>query len=97
MEKIKIPDAVLKRAANASTTRHDAQAAPPVSAPTQTRAMFYSRRYGGGLRTARKQFTCQQLGCFKKVEPGEDYFDTMEPTTWPATKKICCSCSEETI
>lgn len=60
----------------------------------ETRATFYARRYGGGLRTARKQRKCEQWGCFKRIEPGECYFDTMETTTWPKTKCICTTCSE---
>ena len=96
MEKIKVPERVMLRAASAGPLMN-AQGVPPVSAPTQTRATFYSRRYGGGLRTARKPFTCQQFGCLKKIEPGESYFDTMEPATWPTTKRICCACSEEHV
>lgn len=59
-----------------------------------TRTDFYARRYGGGYRTCRKQFTCQQSLCLRKVEPGEQYLDTMEPTTWPKTKRICAHCAE---
>lgn len=62
-----------------------------------TRATFYARKNGGGLRTARKPFTCAQFGCLKKIEPGEQYFDTQETTAWPATKRICTCCSEVTI
>jgi hypothetical protein len=62
-----------------------------------TRADFYARKNGGGLRTARKEFTCQQFGCFKKVVPGEAYFDTQEVTAFPKTKRICCACSEKAI
>lgn len=62
-----------------------------------TRAVFYQRRYGGGLRTARRPFTCQQFGCFQKIEPGVTYFDTGETTTYPATKRICVACSEAVI
>lgn len=61
---------------------------------TETRATFYQRRNGGGVRTARKPFTCAQALCLKKVQPGEVYFDTMETTIWPATKRICVTCSE---
>lgn len=63
----------------------------------ETRATFYARRYGGGLRTARRPFTCQQFGCFNKVEPGVTYFDTCETTVYPATKRICVTCSEVKI
>lgn len=62
-----------------------------------TRAAFYQRKNGGGTRTARKAFTCMQFGCFKPLVPGEVYFDTMETTTWPATKRICVTCSEHKI
>lgn len=61
---------------------------------TQTRATFYQRKYGGGIRTARRTFTCAQFGCFKEIQPGEDYFDTGQVTTWPVMKRICASCSE---
>lgn len=62
-----------------------------------TRADFYARRNGGGLRTARKECKCVQFGCFKRIQPGEQYFDTQATTTWPATKKICVPCSEVKI
>ncbi len=62
-----------------------------------TRGQFYARLHGGGLRTARKAFVCSQFGCFKKVEPGEQYFDCQEVTVWPATKRICACCAEEKI
>ena len=64
---------------------------------TQTRATFYARKNGGGLRTARKEFKCGQFGCFRVVHPGEKYFDTVETTIWPATKRICVCCSEVAI
>lgn len=60
----------------------------------ETRATFYARRNGGGLRTACKQRKCEQFGCFKRIEPGERYFDTRETTTWPQTKCLCEECSE---
>lgn len=69
-------------------------AATRSAADKVTRAVFYQRLHGGGLRTARRAFVCGQFGCLKKVQPGEQYFDTMETTTWPATKKICTACSE---
>lgn len=59
-----------------------------------TRATFYQRKNGGGTRTARTSFTCAQFGCFKKILPGEVFFDTQEVTTWPAKKRICLACSE---
>lgn len=59
-----------------------------------TRAVFYQRLHGGGLRTARKAFTCMQFGCLATVQPGEQFFDTNEVTTWPAKKRICVPCSE---
>lgn len=62
-----------------------------------TRGDFYQRRYGGGLRTARKPTKCEQYGCYKRIMPGEQYFDTQETTTWPATKKLCVACSEVEI
>lgn len=61
-----------------------------------TRAEFYARKNGGGLRTARKPFTCMQSLCLKKIEPGEVYFDTREVTAWPKFKRICVHCSEQT-
>ncbi len=93
MEKIQIPAGVLQRAASAAS-QTNAPGAPPASAPTQTRAQFYARKNGGGMRTARKQFLCQTFGCMRVVQPGEDYLDTMEVTTWPATKRICACCAE---
>lgn len=66
-------------------------------ATTQTRATFYARKNGGGLRTARKALICQQFGCLRRIEPGEFYFDTMEVTKWPATKRICACCAEEPV
>ncbi len=59
-----------------------------------TRAHFYARKNGGGYRTARKERKCEQFGCFKKIDPGVRYFDTMEVTTWPKTKAICACCAE---
>ena len=58
------------------------------------RGQFYARKNGGGLRTARKEFTCMQSMCLKKVQPGEGYFDTQEPVAWPKVKRICAPCSE---
>jgi len=94
MEKIKLPESVVQRAANAAKAMR-AQAAPPASESSQSRAAFYSRRYGGGYRTARKAFTCNQFGCFRRIEPGTSYFDTMEVTEFPKTKRICAACAEE--
>lgn len=65
--------------------------------PKNSRAYFYARKNGGGRRTARKPFTCGQLGCFRKIEAGMQYFDTLEPTQWPATKRICAHCAEEPV
>lgn len=59
-----------------------------------TRGVFYQRKNGGGLRTARRAFTCEQFACLKIIQPGEQYFDTREVTTWPSFKRICCTCSE---
>lgn len=56
---------------------------------------FYARRYGGGLRKARKPFVCQGSLCLHRVQAGEHYFDTMEPTQWPKTKRICEPCSRK--
>jgi hypothetical protein len=64
---------------------------------TTTRATFYARKNGGGYRKARKEFGCQQFGCFKRIVVGEKYFDTLEVTTWPKTKRICACCAEKTI
>lgn len=72
--------------------------APP--APAQlgiTRATFYQRKNGGGYRTARKAFTCGQFGCFQQITPGVRYFDTLEVTTWPKTKRICACCAETVV
>lgn len=63
----------------------------------QTRAGFYQRKNGGGYRTARKEFTCEQSLCLNKITPGMQYFDTMETTEWPKTKRICACCAEESI
>lgn len=62
-----------------------------------TRAAFYQRKNGGGYRTARKGFTCMQSLCLKKIEPGEQYFDTQEPVVWPRVKRICAACAETTV
>ena len=62
-----------------------------------TRNQFYTRRNGGGYRTARSVHVCQQSLCLNKVQPGEKYFDTREFTTWPRTKLICSGCAEEDI
>lgn len=62
-----------------------------------TRATFYARKNGGGLRTARRAFTCAQFGCFKRGEPGEVFFDTQGVTIWPSTKRICTACSEASV
>jgi hypothetical protein len=62
-----------------------------------TRAAFYERRFGGGYRTARTRKTCMQFGCFKPILPGEKFFDTQEPTTFPATKCICEGCAETSV
>jgi hypothetical protein len=66
-------------------------------ATSQTRATFYARKNGGGYRTARKTLICQQFGCLRPIEPGEQYLDTMEVTKWPSTKRICTCCSEELV
>lgn len=93
MEKIKVPAAVLERARAAMMA--PAPAPPPV--PTQTRAQFYARKNGGGYRTARLPFVCQQFSCLATIEPGVEYFDTGEITNWPATKRICARCAEEHV
>jgi hypothetical protein len=62
-----------------------------------TRAYFYERRCGGGWRTARKDFTCAQFGCLKRIIAGETYFDTQEPVTWPITKRICAHCANQEL
>ncbi len=93
MEKINIPAAVLERARAA--TMHPAPV--PLPAPTQTRAQFWARKNGGGYRTARKAFVCQQFTCLAKVDAGVEYFDTNETTIWPATKRICAACAEEHV
>lgn len=62
-----------------------------------TRGHFYARRYGGGWRKARKPFTCQQSLCLGKIAAGDEYFDTLAPTTWPATKRICACCAKEEL
>ncbi len=62
-----------------------------------TRGEFYARRYGGGLRTARKERKCEQFGCFKRIAAGEQYFDTMLVWKYPLTTKICTHCANKTI
>lgn len=72
--------------------------APTTPAPTtQTRATFWGRKNGGGYRTARTPKKCEQFGCFARIMPGEQYFDTQEVTTWPQTKCICARCAEEEV
>jgi hypothetical protein len=71
--------------------------AAALTAHLQTRASFWTRKNGGGMRTARKAFMCQQFGCLRRIETGETYFDTLEVTTWPKTKRICTCCSEELV
>lgn len=68
----------------------------PVSVP-KTRASFYAQKNGGGYRTARATRKCEQFGCYKRIEPGEAYFDTREVTTFPKTKCICEGCAEESL
>lgn len=65
--------------------------------PANTRAFFYARKNGGGYRTARSEFSCEQFGCLRKIVPGVTYFDTRETTTWPKTKRICACCAEENL
>lgn len=62
-----------------------------------TRATFYQRKNGGGYRTARKERPCEQSLCLTRIQPGEQYFDTMEPTTWPRTKALCECCAEAAV
>lgn len=70
---------------------------PPAGSNTETRATFYARRYGGGYRTSRSSFKCEQSLCLNRITPGMRYFDTQEVTTWPATKRICECCAEEPL
>ncbi len=62
-----------------------------------TRAGWYFRIHGGGLRKARKAFVCQQALCLARIEAGTKYFDTCQVTTWPATKRICTKCAGEEL
>lgn len=62
-----------------------------------TRADFYARKNGGGLRTARKERKCEQFGCYRPIPPGTVYFDTQEVTTWPKKKAICEQCSQQKV
>jgi hypothetical protein len=62
-----------------------------------TRAQFYERKYGGGYRTARKVVVCEQSLCLHKTQPGEQYFDTQQVTTWPNKKRICKTCAEQEV
>lgn len=59
--------------------------------------MFYARKNGGGYRTARTMFKCEQFGCYAPIQPGEVYLDTQEVTTWPMAKKLCEQCAEGAI
>ena len=71
----------------------------PAATPTQTetRETFYIRKNAASRRTARKEFNCQQFGCFALVREGETYLDTRETTHWPATKRICIKCAETAV
>jgi hypothetical protein len=62
-----------------------------------TRASWWARKNGGGYRTARTEKKCQQFGCYRPIAPGEQYFDTNEPTIWPNKKHICAMCAEELV
>jgi hypothetical protein len=62
-----------------------------------TRGAFWARKNGGGWRTARKSFTCQQSLCLRRIAIGQQYFDTLEALVWPRTKRICLHCASEMI
>lgn len=58
-----------------------------------TRAEWYAQRYGGGWRTARKPFMCNQSLCLRRIEARQQYFDTCTPER----KRICAECATTTI
>ena len=62
-----------------------------------TRADWYATNYGGCWRTARKLHKCGGALCLNKIQPGEQYFDTMQYVEFPKTKKLCATCANEEL
>jgi hypothetical protein len=71
----------------------------------QTRANYYTRRYGGLWRTARVEHRCDWrkdgFRCRHEIRPGERYFDTgyLNPhsSNRHGTYRICTECANEEI